>query len=101
MSKLLYIHKPSLTATVAYNPHPDVEKKETNYMRITKKQVEVWIKNVAELTGRPVSNYDKTKDTYIVNSLYLDSYAPSLYNVYEIIDSNGCVNQFEIGRAHV
>lgn len=26
MSKLLYIHKPSLTATVAYNPHPDVEK---------------------------------------------------------------------------
>lgn len=67
-------------------------------MRITKKQVEVWIKNVAELTGRPVSNYDKTKDTYIVNSLYLDSYAPNLYNVYEIIDSKGCVNQFASGK---
>jgi hypothetical protein len=26
MSKLLYIHKPSLTAIVQYNPHPDVEK---------------------------------------------------------------------------
>lgn len=26
MSKLLYIHKPSLTAVVQYNPHPDVEK---------------------------------------------------------------------------
>jgi hypothetical protein len=26
MSKLLYIHKPSLTAVIQYNPHPDVEK---------------------------------------------------------------------------
>jgi hypothetical protein len=26
MSKLLYIHKPSLTAVILYNPHPDVEK---------------------------------------------------------------------------
>jgi hypothetical protein len=26
MSKLLYIHKPSLTAIIQYNPHPEVEK---------------------------------------------------------------------------
>ena len=26
MSKILYIHKPSLTAVVQYNPQPDVEK---------------------------------------------------------------------------
>ena len=26
MSKLLYIHKPSLTAVIQYNPHPDIER---------------------------------------------------------------------------